>query len=64
MFTDGMKESNQKVIELKDKRSKSISPDVLKIVMDSIYTGDLNVNDENVSEVLAAAGHNCCSTVL
>ena len=56
-----MNESNQEVIELKD---KSISPDVLKIVMDSIYTGDLNVNDENVSEVLAAAGHNCCSTVL
>ncbi len=54
MFTDGMKESNQEVIELKD---ESISPHVLKIVMDSIYTGDLHVNEENVFEVLAAADH-------
>jgi len=54
MFTDGMKESNQKVIELKD---ESISPDALKIVMDSIYTGDLRVNKQNVFEVLAAADH-------
>ena len=52
MFTDGMKESNQEVIELKD---ESISPHALKIVMDSIYTGDLLVNEENVFEVLAAA---------
>ena len=54
MFTDGMKESNQEVIELKDER---ISPDVLKIVMDSIYTGDLRVVEENVFEVLAAADY-------
>ena len=54
MFTDGMKESNQEVVELKD---ESISPDALKIVMDSIYTGDLHVNEENVFEVLAAADH-------
>ena len=54
MFTAGMKESNQKVIELKD---ESIAPDALKIVMDSIYTGDLRVNEENVFEVLAAADH-------
>ncbi|KAJ7384520.1 hypothetical protein OS493_021149 [Desmophyllum pertusum] len=54
MFTDGMKESKQEVIELKD---ESISPDALKIVMDSIYTGDLHVNEENVFEVLAAADH-------
>jgi len=54
MFTDGMKESSQEVIELKD---ENISPDALKIVMDSIYTGDLNVNEENVFEVLAAADH-------
>jgi len=45
MFTDGMKESNQEIIELKD---ESISSDALKIVMDSIYTGDLLVNEENV----------------
>jgi len=54
MFTDGMKESNQEDIKLKD---ESISPDALKIVMDSIYTGDLRVNAENVFEVLAAADH-------
>ena len=52
MFTDGMKELNQEVIELKD---DSISPEAFKIVMDSIYTGDLRVNGENVFEVLAAA---------
>ena len=60
MFTDGMKESNQEVIELKD---ESISPDALKIVMDSIYTGDLHVNEENVFEVLAAADHLQVSSV-
>ena len=54
MFTAGMKESNQEVIELKD---ESISADTLKIVMDSIYTGDLRVNEENVFELLAAADH-------
>ena len=54
MFTDGMKESNQELIELQD---ESISPDALKIIMDSIYTGDLRVNEENVFEVLAAADH-------
>ncbi|KAJ7311611.1 hypothetical protein OS493_039914 [Desmophyllum pertusum] len=51
---DGMKESKQEVIELKD---ESISLHALKIVMDSIYTGDLHVNEENVFEVLAAADH-------
>ena len=54
MFTGGMKESNQEVIELKD---ESISPDALKIVMDYIYTGDLHVNEENVLEILAAANY-------
>ena len=45
MFTDRMKESNQELIELKD---ESISPDAFKIVMDSIYTRDPRVNEENV----------------
>ena len=54
MFTAGMKESNQDVIELKD---ESISPDALRIVMDSIYTGDLLVNKENMIELLATADH-------
>ena len=60
MFTDGMKESNQEVIELKD---ESISPDAFKILMDSIYTGDLHVNEENVFDVLAAADHFQVSSV-
>ena len=54
MFTNGMKESTQDVIELKD---ENISPDALKIVMDSIYNGDLRVNEENMFKVLAAADH-------
>ena len=61
MFTTEMKESNQEVIELKD---ENISPDALKIVMDSIYTGDLYVNEENVFEVLAAADHLQVTTVV
>ena len=54
MFAHGMKESNQEVIELKD---ESISSAALEIVLDSIYSGDLQVNDENVFEVLVAADH-------
>ena len=54
MFADGMKESNQEVIELKD---ESLSPHVFKIVMDCIYSGNLQINKENVFEVLAAADH-------
>ena len=54
MFAHGMKESNQEVIELKD---EGISAAALKIVLDSIYRGNLQVNDENVFEVLVAADH-------
>ena len=54
MFAHGMKESNQEVIELKD---ENISAAALKIVMDAIYSGEININDENVFEVLAAADH-------
>jgi len=54
MFAHGMKESNQEVIELKD---ENISAEALKIVMDSIYSGNIHVNDENVFEVLIAADH-------
>ena len=42
------------MIELKD---ESISAAALKIVLDSIYSGDLPVNDENIFEVLVAADH-------
>ena len=52
IFTDG-KEANQELIELKD---KSIPPEIFKIVMDSIYSGDLLVNQKNVFEVLLTAG--------
>ena len=54
MFTNGMKESIQEVIELKD---ESISADVLKIVLESIYSGGLRVNEENVFDVLDTANH-------
>ena len=54
MFARGMKESNQEVVDLKD---ESISSAALKIVLDSMYSGDLRVNDENVFEVLIAADH-------
>ena len=61
MFAHGMKESNQEVIELKD---ESISTAALKIVLESIYSGDLQVNDENVFEVLVAADHLQVKTVV
>ena len=61
MFTVEMKESKQEVIELKD---ESISSAAVKIVMDSIYTGDLRVNEENVFDVLAAADHLQVTTVV
>ena len=54
MFTHEMKESNQEVVEHKN---ESISAATLKIVLDSIYSGDLQVNDENVLDVLVAADH-------
>ncbi|KAK2554541.1 Kelch-like protein 26 [Acropora cervicornis] len=54
MFAHGMKESYQDVIELKD---GNISVAAMKVVMDSIYSGEINVNDENVFEVLLAADH-------
>ena len=31
--------------------------EALEIVLDSIYSGDIHVNDENVFEVLLAADH-------
>ena len=54
MFAHEMKESNQEVIKLKD---ESISAAARKIVLDFIYSGDLQVNDENIVEVLVAADH-------
>ncbi|XP_015779821.1 PREDICTED: kelch-like protein diablo [Acropora digitifera] len=54
MFAHGMKESNQDVIELKH---ENISVTAMKIMMDSMYSGEIYVNDENVFEVLIAADH-------
>ena len=54
MFTYGMKESTQEVIELKD---ETISAEALKIVLDSIYSGELHLNNENVFEVLLVADY-------
>ena len=38
-------------------RDENISVAAMKIVIDSIYSGEINVNDENVFEVLTAADH-------
>ena len=54
MFSRGMKESNQEVIELKD---ENISAAALKIVMDAMYSGEINVDDEDVFEILPVADH-------
>ena len=54
MFAHGMKESNQEVIELKD---ENICAAAFKIVLDSMYSGEIHVNYENVVEVLIAADH-------
>jgi len=56
-----MKESNQEVIELKD---QNISAETLKVVLDSIYSGDLHLNNENVYEVLLTADHLQVTSVL
>ena len=45
---------NQEVIELKN---EDISADALRIVLDSIYSGDILIKKENVFEVLATASH-------
>jgi len=45
MFTDGMRETNQEVIELKN---EDISADALRIVLDSIYSGDMSIRKENM----------------
>lgn len=54
MFTNGMKESKQEVIELKE---PSISAEALRVLLNSIYTGELCANKENVFDILAAANH-------
>ena len=64
IFNNGMKESNQEVIELKQ---ENISAQGFKVVIDSIYSGELLVNKKNVFELLTtvqpSADANNCSTV-
>ena len=57
----GVCHQNQEVIEMKD---KSTSLEIFKIVMDSIYTGDLHVNQKSVFEVLLAASQLKISSVV
>ena len=54
MFTNGMKESNQQMIELKDENISALG---FKVVMNSIYSGELLINKKNVFEVLTTASH-------
>ena len=61
MFTNGMKETNQEVIELRD---ESMSSETFKQIIDYIYSGHLRINKENVFQVLAAADHLQVTSVL
>ena len=56
----GVCHQNQEVIEMKD---KSISLEIFKIVMDSVQTGDLHVNQKSIFEVLAASQLQMASVV-
>ena len=61
MFTNGMKETDQEVIELRD---ESMSSETFKQLIDYIYSGYLRINRENVFQVLAAADHLQVTSVL
>ena len=61
MFTNGMKESNQEMIEVKDENISALG---LKVVMNSIYSGELLINKKNVFEVLTTASHLQMPTVV
>ena len=61
MFTNGMKETNQEVIELRD---ESMSSETFKQIIEFIYSGHLRINSENVFQVLAAADHLQVTSVL
>ena len=61
MFSNGMKETNQEVIELRD---ENMSSETFKQIIDYIYSGYLRINKENVFQVLAAADHLQVTSVL
>lgn len=50
MFTSGLSEKDQESVEL-----HSISPDIMEILIDFIYTGKVTVNQINVQELIVAA---------
>ncbi|XP_057311311.1 kelch-like protein 20 [Hydractinia symbiolongicarpus] len=50
MFNGDMKESAEKTIVLKD-----VKEDIIELIIDFVYTGNLNVNIENVESILEHA---------
>lgn len=50
MFTNEMRESEQDTIEIKD-----MNADILSSLVNFAYSGDIEINVENVQEILAAA---------
>ena len=54
MFTDGMWESHETEIELRD---SSITPAAFQIILDFVYKSTLQIAEDNVFEVLGAADH-------
>lgn len=50
MFTGGLVEEQQELVEI-----HSISENILSILIDFIYTGNVNITQDNVQELFAAA---------
>ena len=63
MFTNEMREADQRVVEIKD-----MNPKILTSLVDFTYTGELSISVDNVQELLSAASllqirqvqHICC----
>ncbi|XP_043282923.1 actin-binding protein IPP-like isoform X2 [Venturia canescens] len=50
MFTGGLVEEQQELVEI-----HSVSPNILSILIDFIYTGNVDITQDNVQELFAAA---------
>ncbi|KAG7196679.1 hypothetical protein KM043_016011 [Ampulex compressa] len=50
MFTGGLVEVQQELVEI-----HSVSPEILSLLVDFIYTGNINITQDNVQELFAAA---------
>ena len=50
MFTGGLVEEQQELVEI-----HSVSENILSILIDFIYTGNVNITQDNVQELFAAA---------